>query len=58
MCEPLTDKARREALSKLPPTLYKTYDRILLRIDGYDDTVKRLVKKALLMPATSFFKTE
>ncbi|KAH7253578.1 uncharacterized protein BKA55DRAFT_593274 [Fusarium redolens] len=42
MCEPLTDKARREALSKLPPTLYKTYDRILLRIDGYDDTVKRL----------------
>ncbi|KAK2483337.1 hypothetical protein H9L39_05129 [Fusarium oxysporum f. sp. albedinis] len=41
MCELPTDRARREALSKLPPSLYATYDRILLRIDGYDDTVKR-----------------
>ncbi|KAI3588105.1 hypothetical protein IWW34DRAFT_798055 [Fusarium oxysporum f. sp. albedinis] len=54
MCELPTDRARREALSKLPPSLYATYDRILLRIDGYDDTVKRLVKKAILMLATSF----
>ncbi|EWZ92450.1 hypothetical protein FOWG_05576 [Fusarium oxysporum f. sp. lycopersici MN25] len=54
MCELPTDRARREALSKLPPSLYATYDRILLRIDGYDDTLKRLVKKAILMLATSF----
>ncbi|RKK24882.1 hypothetical protein BFJ65_g2804 [Fusarium oxysporum f. sp. cepae] len=54
MCELPTDRARREALSKLPPSLYATYDQILLRIDGYDDTLKRLVKKAILMLATSF----
>lgn len=54
MCELPTDRARREALSKLPPSLYATYDRILLRIDGYDDIVKRLVKQAILMLATSF----
>ncbi|KAF5609957.1 heterokaryon incompatibility protein het-E-1 [Fusarium subglutinans] len=47
-------RARREALSKLPPSLSATYDRILLRIDGYHDAVKRLVKGALLMLATSF----
>ncbi|KAF5568552.1 heterokaryon incompatibility protein het-E-1 [Fusarium napiforme] len=47
-------RARREALSKLPPSLYATYDRILLRIDGCNDAVKRLVKGALLMLATSF----
>ncbi|KAF5587381.1 heterokaryon incompatibility protein het-E-1 [Fusarium pseudoanthophilum] len=46
--------ARREALSKLPPSLYATYDRILLRIDGCNDAVKRIVKGALLMLATSF----
>ncbi|KAF4497299.1 Vegetative incompatibility HET-E-1 [Fusarium agapanthi] len=54
MCELPTDRARLEALSKLPPSLYATYDRILLRIDGYNEAVKRLVKGALLMLATSF----
>ncbi|KAF5540700.1 heterokaryon incompatibility protein het-E-1 [Fusarium mexicanum] len=54
MCELPTDRARREALSKLPPSLYATYDRILLRVDGYNDAVKRLVKGALLMLATNF----
>ncbi|QGI80890.1 hypothetical protein CEK25_007619 [Fusarium fujikuroi] len=53
MCELPTDRARREALSKLPPSLYATYDRILLRIDGCNDAVKRLVKGTLLMLATS-----
>ncbi|KAG4276095.1 hypothetical protein FPRO04_07819 [Fusarium proliferatum] len=53
MCELPTDRARREALSKLPPSLYATYDRILLRIDGCNDAVKRLVKGALLMLSTS-----
>ncbi|KAI6754067.1 hypothetical protein HG530_013243 [Fusarium avenaceum] len=47
MCELPTDKARREALEKLPPTLFATYDRILMRIEGYSDSVKHLVKKAL-----------
>ncbi|EWG53640.1 hypothetical protein FVEG_17152 [Fusarium verticillioides 7600] len=54
MCELPTDRARREALSKLPPSLYATYDRILLRIDGCNDAVKRIVKGALLMLATTF----
>ncbi|KAF4434747.1 Vegetative incompatibility HET-E-1 [Fusarium acutatum] len=54
MCELSTDRARREALSKLPPSLYATYDRILLRIDGYNNAIKRLVKRALLMLTTSF----
>ncbi|KAI1039132.1 hypothetical protein LB505_007530 [Fusarium chuoi] len=54
MCELPTDRARREALSKLPPSLYATYDQILLRIDGCNDAVKRLVKGSLLMLATSF----
>ncbi|KAF5692288.1 heterokaryon incompatibility protein het-E-1 [Fusarium circinatum] len=54
MCELPTDRARREALTKLPPSLYAIYDRILLRIDGYNDAIKRLVKGALLMLATSF----
>ncbi len=53
MCELPTDRARREALSKLPPSLYATYDRLLLRIDGGNDAVKRLVKGTLLMLATS-----
>ncbi|KAF4953124.1 hypothetical protein FGADI_6274 [Fusarium gaditjirri] len=55
MCELPTDKARREALDKLPPTLYQSYDRILLKTDGYDDSVKRLVKRALLLLAASHF---
>lgn len=48
MCELPTDKARREALDKLPPTLFASYDRILMRIESYIDPVKHLVKKALL----------
>lgn len=49
MCELPTDKARRQALDKLPPTLFATYDRILMRIEGYSDSVKHLVKKALIL---------
>jgi hypothetical protein len=49
MCELPTDKARRQALDKLPPTLFATYDRILMRIEGYNDSVKNLVKKALIL---------
>lgn len=48
MCELPTDKARRRALNELPPTLFATYDRILMRIEGYSESVKHLVKKALL----------
>ncbi|KAF5692209.1 heterokaryon incompatibility protein het-E-1 [Fusarium denticulatum] len=46
--------ARREALGKLPPSLYATSDRILLRIDGCYYAVKRIAKGALLILATSF----
>jgi hypothetical protein len=53
MCELPTDKARRQALDKLPPTLFATYDRILMRIEGYSDSVKHLVKKALTLLFTS-----
>ncbi|KAM0474204.1 hypothetical protein ACHAP7_007891 [Fusarium lateritium] len=49
MCELPTDKARQQALDKLPPTLFATYDRILMRIETYSDSVKHLVKKALLL---------
>jgi hypothetical protein len=54
MCELSTDRARREALIKLPPSLYAAYDRILLRIDVCNDAVKQIVKGTLLMLATSF----
>lgn len=49
MCELPTDKARRQALSKLPPTLFDTYDRILMRVEEYNDEVKQLVRKTLLL---------
>ncbi|RFN48582.1 vegetative incompatibility protein het-e-1 [Fusarium flagelliforme] len=53
MCELPTDKARRQALSKLPPTLFDTYDRILMRVEEYNDEVKQLVRKTLLLLFTS-----
>ncbi|KAF9877435.1 hypothetical protein CkaCkLH20_05135 [Colletotrichum karsti] len=49
LCELPTDRARRAALLKLPPTLPATYERILLRIESYDEQVKRIVQRALLM---------
>lgn len=49
MCELPTDKARRQALGKLPPSLFTTYDRILMRIESRSDEVKRLVRKALML---------
>ncbi|KAJ4129835.1 hypothetical protein NW768_006805 [Fusarium equiseti] len=49
MSELPTDKARRQGLSKLPSTLFATYDRILMRVEEYSDEVKQLVRKILLL---------
>ncbi|KAJ4013720.1 hypothetical protein NW766_005959 [Fusarium irregulare] len=49
MCELPTDKGRRQALSKLPPTLFATYDRILMKVEEHNDEVKELVRKTLLL---------
>lgn len=52
MCELPTDRARRVALEKLPPTLPATYERILMRVEGFDEEVKRLVQRTLLLMAS------
>ncbi|KAH6898097.1 hypothetical protein B0T10DRAFT_577585 [Thelonectria olida] len=49
ICELPTDRSRREALDKLPPTLPATYERILMRIERYDGAVKQLVQRTLLL---------
>ncbi|KAM0354400.1 hypothetical protein ACHAPU_001444 [Fusarium lateritium] len=49
MCELPTDKARRQALDQLPPTPFATYDRILMRIECYNGSIKQLVKKTFLL---------
>ncbi|KAK1843233.1 ankyrin repeat protein [Colletotrichum chrysophilum] len=47
LCELTTNRARREALSSLPPTLPETYHRILLRILGRGPEITKLVRKSL-----------
>ena len=48
LCEMPTDKARREALKHLPPTLFGTYERILERVNNtHNEHVKNLVEKTL-----------
>ncbi|KAI0531922.1 ankyrin repeat-containing domain protein [Xylaria digitata] len=44
-----TDRERRNALSKLPPTLPATYERILMKIEKSGAEVRRLVQKTLLL---------
>ncbi|KAF4459942.1 ankyrin repeat [Fusarium albosuccineum] len=41
--------ARKQALDKLPPTLFATYERILMRIEGYSGNVKQMVQRMLLL---------
>ncbi|KAF9767346.1 hypothetical protein IL306_000105 [Fusarium sp. DS 682] len=48
LCELPTDRARKQALDKLPPTLFATYERILMKVEGYSDDVKRMVQRTLL----------
>ncbi|KAH7176955.1 hypothetical protein EDB81DRAFT_676006 [Dactylonectria macrodidyma] len=54
MCELPTDRARRIALEKLPPTLPATYERILMRVEDYDEQVRRLVQRTLLLMSSGF----
>ncbi|KAF5003089.1 hypothetical protein FDECE_10348 [Fusarium decemcellulare] len=49
LCELPTDRARKQALDKLPPTLFATYERILMKIEGYSDDVKQMVQRMLLL---------
>ncbi|KAM5343515.1 hypothetical protein ACJ41O_012052 [Fusarium nematophilum] len=49
ICELPTDRARREALDQLPPTLPATYERILTRIDGKNEESKRFVRATILL---------
>ncbi|VUC21708.1 unnamed protein product [Clonostachys rosea] len=51
MCELPTDRARREALNQLPPTLPATYERILLKVDMHSEQVKSIVRNSLLLIA-------
>lgn len=51
LCELLTDKARRKALSSLPPTLPATYERMLTKIDCYSESLRSLVERSLLLLA-------
>ncbi|KAM0262042.1 hypothetical protein ACHAPA_009508 [Fusarium lateritium] len=49
LCELPTDRARREALDKLPPTLFETYERILNHIESRSQAVRQLVQRSLLL---------
>ncbi|KPM46456.1 hypothetical protein AK830_g205 [Neonectria ditissima] len=54
LCDLPTDKARRTALDKLPPTLSGTYERILAKIDSHSEEIKRLVQRTLLLVFRGF----
>lgn len=42
-----TDRAKREALSKLPPTLFETYERILERVNESGPEIQVLVQRTM-----------
>ncbi|KAI0103982.1 ankyrin repeat-containing domain protein [Nemania sp. FL0031] len=44
-----TDREKRNALSKLPPTLPATYERILMKVEQSGEEVRRLVQRTLLL---------
>ncbi|KAI1743289.1 ankyrin repeat-containing domain protein [Xylaria scruposa] len=48
-----SDRERRNALSKLPPTLPATYERILMKVEQSSIEVRRLVQKTLLLISAS-----
>ncbi|OTA68801.1 ankyrin, partial [Hypoxylon sp. EC38] len=52
LCELPTDKARREALTKLPPTLPASYERILHRVESSNEQVQKLVQHSLQLIAS------
>ncbi|KAF6812597.1 ankyrin repeat protein [Colletotrichum musicola] len=41
--------AKREALTKLPPTLSATYERILMRLEKESDEIKVMIQRALVL---------
>lgn len=47
LCELTNNKAIREALQSLPPTLFETYERILDRANSKSSDIKRLVRRVL-----------
>ncbi|KAI0873130.1 hypothetical protein GGS24DRAFT_517948 [Hypoxylon argillaceum] len=49
ICELPTDRARRDALTKLPPTLYSTYERILNKVHASNIQARTIVQKTLLV---------
>ncbi|KAI0405874.1 ankyrin repeat-containing domain protein [Xylaria palmicola] len=49
ICELPTDRARREALTKLPPTLFSTYERILNKVQTSNKQVRTIVQRSLLL---------
>ncbi|KAI0909632.1 ankyrin repeat-containing domain protein [Ustulina deusta] len=48
-----SDRERRNALSKLPPTLPATYERILMKVEQSSKEVRRLVQKTLQLICAS-----
>ncbi|KAH7013160.1 ankyrin repeat-containing domain protein [Ilyonectria destructans] len=52
LCELPSDKARRRALERLPPTLPATCERILLRVEACAEEVRVLVQRCLLLLAS------
>ncbi|KAI1413183.1 ankyrin repeat-containing domain protein [Hypoxylon sp. FL1857] len=51
LCNLPTDKARREALTKLPPTLPASYERIIHRVEKSNEQVQKLVQHSLQLIA-------
>lgn len=51
LCDLPSDKARKEALAHLPPTLNATYERILERINEGTEQIRLLVQKVLQLIA-------
>ncbi|KAF7947341.1 uncharacterized protein EAE97_004590 [Botrytis byssoidea] len=47
LCGLTNDKAIREALQSLPPTLFETYERILDRANSKSGYIKRLLRRVL-----------
>ncbi|KAI1124252.1 ankyrin repeat-containing domain protein [Nemania abortiva] len=43
------DREKRDALSKLPPTIIATYERILLKVEKSGKAMRSLVQKTLLL---------
>ncbi|KAK7420773.1 hypothetical protein QQX98_002577 [Neonectria punicea] len=58
ICELLSDRARRDALDKLPPTLPATYERILVRVDSHSKDIRSLVQRTLLLVGSSVYRKE